>query len=206
MTLLSGCASLPNSAVDKVGDRNVEFAMTRHGTLPVIFENGLGGRMEWWKKVLPAISNDTTTFAYNRPGYGNSDLVATPRDGLHIVDELRALLRTKGLKPPYVLVGHSMGGFGSWSIAMNHPGIFAAIGPVAGGGNPAQMDRIRHIPQIVVHGDNDRTVDVSQSRNMVEAAKKLGVHVKYIEVPGGGHNEVFMPAMPQVFEFFAAHP
>jgi pimeloyl-ACP methyl ester carboxylesterase len=78
VVLLSGCASLPNSAVEKNGSRNVEFAMTRHDTLPVVFENGLGGRMEWWKNVLPEISNDTTTFAYNRPGYGNSDPVAPP--------------------------------------------------------------------------------------------------------------------------------
>ena len=110
VSLLAGCTSLPNSALEKIGNRNVEFALTRHDTPTVVFENGLGGRMEWWKKVWPAISNDTATFAYNRPGYGKSDPVATPRDGLHIVDELRALLRDKGMKPPYLLVGHSMGG------------------------------------------------------------------------------------------------
>lgn len=101
--------------------------------------------------------------------------------------------------------GHSMGGFGSWSIAISRPDLFAALAPVAGGGNPSDMAKIRHTPQIIVHGDNDRTVNVSSSRNMVEAAKKLGVDLKYIEVARGGHAEVFVPAMPQVFEFFAAH-
>jgi pimeloyl-ACP methyl ester carboxylesterase len=125
--VLSGCASLPNSAVDKIGNRNVEFAMTRHDTLPVVFENGLGGRMEWWEKVLPAISNDTTTFAYNRPGYGNSDPVATSRDGLHIVDELRALLRNSGLKPPYILVGHSLGGLYMQIYARRYPEEVSAL-------------------------------------------------------------------------------
>lgn len=119
--LLSGCASLPNSTLEKIGNRNVEFALTRHDTPPVVFENGLGGRMEWWKKVLPEISNDTTTFSYNRPGYGNSDPPATPRDGLHIVDELRALLRDKGMKPPYILVGHSLGGLYMQLYARRYP-------------------------------------------------------------------------------------
>ncbi|MER2602780.1 MAG: alpha/beta hydrolase [Candidatus Competibacter phosphatis] len=119
--LLSGCASLPNSTLERIDNRNVEFALTRHDTPPVVFENGLGGRMEWWEKVLPEISNDTTTFAYNRPGYGNSDPPATPRDGLHIVDELRALLRDKGMKPPYILVGHSLGGLYMQLYARRYP-------------------------------------------------------------------------------------
>lgn len=119
--VLSGCASLPNSVAEKVGDRKVEFAMTRHDTQAVVFENGLGGRMEWWKEVLPRISGDTTTFAYNRPGYGGSDAAATPRDGSHIVDELREVLRAKGLNPPYVLVGHSLGGLYMQLFARRYP-------------------------------------------------------------------------------------
>jgi pimeloyl-ACP methyl ester carboxylesterase len=119
--LLSGCASLPYSALEKIGNRNVEFALTRHDTPAVVFENGLGGRMDWWNKVLPEISNDTTTFAYNRPGYGNSDSVATPRDGLHIVNELRALLRDIDMRPPYILVGHSMGGLYMQFYARRYP-------------------------------------------------------------------------------------
>jgi len=95
--------------------------LTEHGSVPVVFENGLGGRMEWWKKVLPEISKETTTFAYNRPGYGSSDPVSTPRDGLHIVDELRILLQSKGLNPPYILVGHSLGGLYMQLFARRYP-------------------------------------------------------------------------------------
>jgi predicted peptidase len=104
------------------------------------------------------------------------------------------------------LFGVSMGGFGTWSIAQNHPDIFAALAPVAGGGSPARMDSIKSIPQIVVHGDNDTTVLVTQSRAMVEAARKLGTEVKYIEVPGGTHDNVVFPNLAQIFEFFPSHP
>ena len=137
--LLPGCASLPNSTLQKIGDRNVEFALTRHDTSPVVFENGLGGRMEWWNKVLPEIANDTTTFAYNRPGYGNSDPVATPRDGLHIVDELRALLRDNGIKPPYILIGHSLGGLYMQLYARRYPDEVSAL-ILVDSTHPQQLD------------------------------------------------------------------
>lgn len=137
--LLSGCASLPNSTLEKISDRNIECALTRHDTIPVVFENGLGGRMEWWKKVLPEISNDTTTFAYNRPGYGNSDPVSIPRDGLHIVDELRALLHSKGIKPPYILVGHSLGGLYMQLFARRYPEEVSAL-ILVDSTHPQQLD------------------------------------------------------------------
>lgn len=127
IALLTGCASLPDSTTERVRCRNVEFALIRHGTIPVVFENGLGGRMEWWKKVLPEISRDTTTFAYNRPGYGKSDPVSTPRDGTHVVDELRELLQSKGLRPPYVLVGHSLGGLYMQLFARRYPDEVSAL-------------------------------------------------------------------------------
>jgi pimeloyl-ACP methyl ester carboxylesterase len=138
-TLISGCASLPNSTLEKISNLNVEFALTRHDTIPVVFENGLGGRMEWWKKVLPEISNDITTFAYNRPGYGNSDPVSTPRDGSHIVDELRALLHGKGLRPPYILVGHSLGGLYMQLFARRYPEEVGAL-ILVDSTHPQQLD------------------------------------------------------------------
>jgi len=124
--LLSGCASLPNAKLEKLGQQQVELALTRHGTPPVVFENGLGGRMEWWAKVLPGLAN-TTTFAYNRPGYGDSDPVTTPRDGQHVVDELRALLQAQGMKPPYILVGHSLGGLYMQLYARRYPDEVGAL-------------------------------------------------------------------------------
>lgn len=119
--LLAGCATLPNVTQEQYDGRHIEYALARNGTATVIFENGLDGKMEWWEKVLPGIAGQATTFAYNRPGYGNSDRVATPRDGEHIVEELRALLHRKDLPPPYVLVGHSAGGLYMQWFARRYP-------------------------------------------------------------------------------------
>ncbi len=119
--LISGCASLPNAMTDQVSGRSVEYSLSRNGSQTVIFESGLGGSMDWWAKVIQEISINATVFAYNRPGYGNSDPVTTPRDGKHIVEELRSLLRSKGINPPYVLVGHSLGGLYMQLFARRFP-------------------------------------------------------------------------------------
>ena len=101
------------------------------------------------------------------------------------------------------LMGHSMGGYGTWSVAMAHPEVFAALGPISGGGDPSGMVKIRHIPEYVVHGDDDRTVNVAQSRRMVEAGKKAGANIVYNEIPGGSHVSVAEPAFGPMLEFFA---
>jgi len=91
--LLTACASLQGTVTESIDNRPVEYALVRRGTeATVVFENGLGGTIDWWAKVFPEISKTHTAFAYNRPGYGNSAPVATPRDGAHVVDELGALL------------------------------------------------------------------------------------------------------------------
>lgn len=119
--VLAGCMSLPHAKVGAADGRGVELAVPRHDTVPVVFENGLGGQMAWWRDVLAGLSRDTTTLAYSRPGYGQSSLTDTPRDGLHVVEELRALLRAQGQAPPYVLVGHSLGGLYMQLFARRYP-------------------------------------------------------------------------------------
>jgi pimeloyl-ACP methyl ester carboxylesterase len=85
------------------------------------------------------------------------------------------------------------------------PDIWAALGPIAGNGAPDTLDKIRHIPQIIVHGDADPTVPVSGSRNMVAKLKELGTEHKYIEVPGGLHSDVVAPNLAAIVEFFNTH-
>jgi predicted esterase len=120
-----------------------------------------------------------------------------------VMDVLAEVERDYRVDPARVyLMGHSMGGYGTWSVAINHPSVFAALGPISGGGNPADMVKIRDIPEYVVHGDDDRTVNVSQSRTMVAAGKKAGANITYVEVPGGSHVSVAAPQMGHMLDFF----
>jgi poly(3-hydroxybutyrate) depolymerase len=103
------------------------------------------------------------------------------------------------------LIGHSMGAIGAWKIIAKHPEIWAAAATFAGSGAVDTVARFKHIPQFVVHGDNDATVNVNGSRTMVATMKELGVEHRYIEVPGGSHGDVVAPNIPGAVAFFNAH-
>jgi predicted esterase len=123
------------------------------------------------------------------------------RDVLDVIAEMQ---RDYKIDPNRIyLMGHSMGGYGTWSVAIAHPDVFAAVGPISGGGDPVGLLKIRQIPAYVVHGDDDRTVNVNESRRMVEAGKKAGMNIVYVEVPGGSHVSVAAPQFGPMLDFFA---
>src|SRR5829696_6377884 len=94
------------------------------------------------------------------------------------------------------LAGVSMGGFGAWHLAAQHPGKFAAIVNICGGSTLTSGDRFTPVarkvgrtPVWVFHGSEDRVVPVTESRGMVEALKRVeGSRVRYNEYKGVGHN------------------
>ena len=67
------------------------------------------------------------------------------------------------------------------------------------------MAKIAKIPELVVHGDDDKTVSVEQSRKMVAAAKAQGVEIKYVEIAGGDHTSAASRTFTDVFDWFDAH-
>jgi predicted esterase len=123
-----------------------------------------------------------------------------------VLDVLADVRRAYRVDPNRIyLAGHSMGAYGTWSIAIHHPELFAALAPISGGGNPEEVVKTAKIPQLVTHGDADPTVPVANSRMMVEALKKAGAEVKYTEVPGGNHTSVAVPAFAPIFDWFDTH-
>lgn len=96
----------------------------------VVIENGSRANLEGWSRVISGLdarsdkSRPTkawSVFAYNRPGIGRSEATDRPRDGRQIVADLRELLQQQGLKPPYLLVGHSLGGLYMQLYARMYP-------------------------------------------------------------------------------------
>lgn len=130
LLLSSGCATLGKTTIYNGDDgQKIECLVLENNASmgTVVFENGLGGTMNSWVKVIPEISKSATVFAYNRPGYGGSDYPYTPRDGEHITAELKKLLAAKGLKAPYILVGHSLGGLYMQYFARRYPNEVKAL-------------------------------------------------------------------------------
>ena len=123
-----------------------------------------------------------------------------------VMQVLQIVRQTYKIDPNRIyLMGHSLGAIGTWLIAPKYPDIWAAISPISGQGAPETLARITRVPEIVVHGDDDRTVNVRGSRTMVAKMKELGIEYKYIEVPGGSHGGVPAPNFPAIFDFFDAH-
>jgi pimeloyl-ACP methyl ester carboxylesterase len=91
------------------------------GPLTVVFEAGLGDTLDIWANVQPLIASCTRTIAYTRAGYPGSDPASGPRDAANVVSELRWELKRRGIQPPYVLVGHSLGGLLMQYFARQYP-------------------------------------------------------------------------------------
>ena len=109
--LVAACASTVPATVDTFNGRQVEIATAGSGgPATVVFEAGNGADWTSWDEVASEVADHTRIFAYSRPGFGVSDPTTTPRNAQTIVEELRALLAYEGYSPPYVVVGHSMGG------------------------------------------------------------------------------------------------
>ena len=86
------------------------------------------------------------------------------------------------------LTGISMGGFGTWNLAIHYPEKFAAIVPICGGGNPALAYRIKDIPIWVFHGAKDNIVPLFYSEEMVNKLRDLNSNVKFTVYPEAEHD------------------
>jgi poly(3-hydroxybutyrate) depolymerase len=105
------------------------------------------------------------------------------------------------------LMGHSMGGGGTWHLGIKYPDLWAGLAPIAPAtARPAtDVEKIKHIPVILVQGDADILVPVAGARRWAEQMKKLDMTYDYIEVPGGDHGSVAAQNLPKIFDFFNKH-
>jgi pimeloyl-ACP methyl ester carboxylesterase len=93
-----------------LGGYRVYTAESGVGDRAVVFEAGLGEDIATWNDVGPEVARFARTFAYDRPGLGKSDPSPRPRTIQQMTAELHALLHAAKVPPPYILVGHSLGG------------------------------------------------------------------------------------------------
>ena len=101
---------MPGQLVD-IGGYRMHIHCTGQGTPTVVLDSGLGDSYISWHKVQPQIAQFTRVCSYDRAGLGYSDSSPRPRTSKDIAEELHTLLHNAGIPPPYILVGHSMGGY-----------------------------------------------------------------------------------------------
>ena len=86
------------------------------------------------------------------------------------------------------IAGQSDGGYGVWDLAAKRPDLFAAAIALCGGGVPARAARLTALPIWAFHGDADKVVPVSASRQMIGAIRSAGGTPRYTEYKGAGHD------------------
>lgn len=128
--LVSAAAAAAPTDLARVGGQAIEVRRVPAdaGQPPagtIVIENGLRADLDGWQAVIaglaPATQQGWALLAYNRPGIGRSEATERPRDGHQVVADLRELLRQQGLRPPYLLVGHSLGGLYQQLFAREYP-------------------------------------------------------------------------------------
>jgi predicted peptidase len=117
----------------------------------------------------------------------------TPIDGPEkypiLMAAIRSVLKTEAVDPSRVYItGQSMGGIGTWGAIARNPELFAAAVPVCGAWSLEDAPKMVKVPIWAFHGEQDPTVPVHWSRDLVEAVKKAGGTARYTEYPGIGHD------------------
>ncbi|MDF2670869.1 MAG: alpha/beta hydrolase [Paenibacillus sp.] len=102
-------------------DGTFEFSLSVKEAPAIILINGGSGPIEGWYKVFHELAQENTIMAYNRLGVGGSSKPTSPQHGTAIVTSLKQLLDDIGLPPPYLLVGHSLGGLYANLFARKFP-------------------------------------------------------------------------------------
>ncbi len=101
------------------------------------------------------------------------------------------------------LWGHSMGGAGTYHLAAKHPDLWAALGVAAPAPSSSvdQLEAFRHVPIIVLQGDQDRLV--TTTREWVARMKELGMEHVYVEIKGGDHSRFINASSETLGKLFA---
>lgn len=111
--LLGGCATSPTA--------RSPVLIQGQGSPALVLQSGFGDGKAIWQDVIAQLPPGHRVFAYDRPGSGDNPPVDGPRDPCSIADELHRMLHSAGVQPPYLLVGHSLGGLYQYVYARRYP-------------------------------------------------------------------------------------
>ena len=121
-----------------------------------------------------------------------------------LLDEIEAKYRVDTDR--VYLTGLSMGGFGTWTLAIKYPNRFAAIAPICGGSEQYRRTRLKKVPVWAFHGAKDNIVPLIRSQEMVDAVKKAGGDAKLTVYPEAEHDswtETYNN--PELYQWFLSH-
>ncbi|MBP3041905.1 alpha/beta hydrolase, partial [Bacillaceae bacterium Marseille-Q3522] len=166
----------PLGNLEEIDGKMMHYHCIGNGHPIVVLDSALGGNCLDWSWIQAEIAKYTKVVAYDRAGYGWSELTGTRRSSETIVEELRKLLQKAKLSPPYILVGHSFGGLNMRLFQQKYPG------EVAG------MILIDSTPEkLFTDMPNETRKSYFRDRKMLKAAKFLASFgiLRLIKMPVG---------------------
>ena len=116
----SSAFAVPHQLID-VGGRKMNIYCAGQGATTVIFDAPSGDAGWNWHRVQPEVAKHTRACVFDRAGLGFSDPAKRPNTSESVVDDLHKLLAGAGVKPPYILVGNSLGGANVQVYAYRYP-------------------------------------------------------------------------------------
>jgi pimeloyl-ACP methyl ester carboxylesterase len=111
----------PHQRVD-IGGRHINLFCTGTGSTTVIFDGPAGDAGWAWFKVQPEVAKHARACTYDRAGFGFSDPSPRPNTSENAAEDLHKALSVAGIKPPYLLVGNSLGGSNVQVYSYRYPG------------------------------------------------------------------------------------
>jgi pimeloyl-ACP methyl ester carboxylesterase len=157
---LASAPSAPGRLID-VGGWRLHLYCTgaaRPGQPTVILETGIGDFSVEWSLVQPRVAQFARVCSYDRSGDGWSELGPSPRTLHQIVYELHTLLQKANETPPYVMVGHSYGGWLVQLYVSTYPTDVAGIALI----EPGESDPLR----LTADGSAKRSSELPATRSI----------------------------------------
>ena len=139
--------------------------------------------------------------------YGRGDYFyqgPAEQDVLDMIDEVQQRYQ---IAPDRIyLMGHSMGGWGTWWIGLRHPDLFASLCPMAGFSPFELLPNAGHLAPLIIHDQDDPIVSVEHSQKTVQRLQQLGLFHEYREEQGYGHeSRMIGDNLDRVFQWMNHH-
>lgn len=160
------------------GNLSLSLNCSGQGSPAVILDSGLGVPAIGWNFSQPDIAKFTRVCSYDRAGYGWSGAASGSRTSLEIARELHALLAAAGEKAPYILVGHSFGGFNVRVYTGQYPGEVAGLVLV----DTSHEDQEKRMPPVLQASFKKQMQQIEWQRRLAP----LLIHSGFARLTGGG--------------------
>lgn len=128
--VLAVAAPVGRAAVFDIGGQNLHIRILGETGPTIVFEAGLGNDASTWRPVAAAVARFARVVLYDRAGLGRSLPLAradAPVTAARVATALHLLLKKAGLRPPFILVGHSLGGLYVQMFVRRYPREIAGV-------------------------------------------------------------------------------